>query len=795
MLENRPIVAITIGYVIGIIMGLYFKISIVLFYFILFIFLILKKPHKNNFKLISFKRYFRYIKLFINKKVFIIILSSSILSNTIVLYKNIQYKNYIKKIEGQTMQLNAEIISNGSNKKYKKIYTVQVKNKRFNISVDKKIQLQCGDFVFIKGIFIKPKQRTNYKGFDYKEYLKSKGIYGTIDCNQIEILKKNNNIFNKIFLRIKNIFQYNFDKDVSSLLSGTVLGFKDEISEDIKKEFEQSNISHILAVSGMHIGYLILFCSLVLDKTIGKKSSKVCGIIVLILYIKIIGYPLSAVRAEIMAIMVLSAKLIYRKSDVWTNLSFSLLILLIFNPFSIKDIGLLLSFMATLGIIIYTKSFKCKNRLYNVIGITISATILLIPILAIYFNKVPIFSLCISLIVGVIAGPIFVLGLIYIILSNFFKLNIIKYVINLLVRILLFVANLGSKIPLNQINVITPNFIEIFMFYSMIFIVLFLISIYKQKRKHNKVFKRRIKNLISLAKFEFNQNKKGVISILIIVVISIGLIRFFPSDLKMYFIDVGQGDSCLIVTPNKKKILIDGGGSETYDVGKNVLVPYLLARRISHIDYIIISHFDTDHIGGILTVMEEMKVDKVIISKQGELSKNYEKFENLVNKKQIEVIVVENGDKINIEKDVHFEILWPDSSNLISENILNNNSIVCKLHYKNFTCLFTGDIEEIAEKRILETYKNNINLLNSTVLKVGHHGSKTSSIQEFLNYVKPKIALIGVAVNNTFGHPSNDVLERLKICGCAIYRTDKQGEIIIIVNNTNQIKVRCFVNN
>ena len=135
-----------------------------------------------------------------------------------------------------------------------------------------------------------------------------------------------------------------------------------------------------------------------------------------------------------------------------------------------------------------------------------------------------------------------------------------------------------------------------------------------------------------------------------------------------------------------------------------------------------------------------------------------------------------------------------DAGDAVVENVLNNNSIVCKLYYKNFTCLFTGDIEEIAEKRILETYKNNINLLNSTVLKVGHHGSKTSSIQEFLNYIKPKIALIGVATNNTFGHPSNEVLERLKKCGCTIYRTDKQGEIMIIVNNTSQIKVRSFVN-
>ena len=166
--------------------------------------------------------------------------------------------------------------------------------------------------------------------------------------------------------------------------------------------------------------------------------------------------------------------------------------------------------------------------------------------------------------------------------------------------------------------------------------------------------------------------------------------------------------------------------------------------------------------GGLLSVMEELKVGQAIISKQGEDSENYKKFMKIVKEKKIKVTVVNKGDRLQIEKNLCFDILWPNNSKLISENVLNNNSIVCKLRYKNFSMLFTGDIEEIAEKQILQEYKNNLQLLNSTVLKIGHHGSKTSSIQEFIEVVNPKIALIGVGENNKFGHPNDNVIERLE---------------------------------
>lgn len=157
-----------------------------------------------------------------------------------------------------------------------------------------------------------------------------------------------------------------------------------------------------------------------------------------------------------------------------------------------------------------------------------------------------------------------------------------------------------------------------------------------------------------------------------------------------------------------------------------------------------------------------MKVKNIVVSVQKEKSNNFDRLLKIINERKIRLIIVDMGDKLEIEKDVYFDIVWPDKSNLISENALNNNSIVCKLNYQNFSCLFTGDIEKIAEEKILKEHQNDKTILHSTVLKAAHHGSKTSSIKELLETVNPKMALIGVGKNNKFGHPSPEVLERLE---------------------------------
>lgn len=166
--------------------------------------------------------------------------------------------------------------------------------------------------------------------------------------------------------------------------------------------------------------------------------------------------------------------------------------------------------------------------------------------------------------------------------------------------------------------------------------------------------------------------------------------------------------------------------------------------------------------GGLLSVMEELRVEKVIISKQGENSENYERFKSIVRSRKIKVIVAQKGDKLKVEEELYYDFLWPDSEKLIGENTLNNNSLVCKLNYKKLSMLFTGDIEKIAEEQILKDYKNDNYILKSTILKVGHHGSKTSSIQGMLEKIKPQIALIGVGKDNKFGHPNEETIKNLE---------------------------------
>ena len=196
--------------------------------------------------------------------------------------------------------------------------------------------------------------------------------------------------------------------------------------------------------------------------------------------------------------------------------------------------------------------------------------------------------------------------------------------------------------------------------------------------------------------------------------------------------------------------------------------------------------------GGLLHILQEIKVETVIIGEQYESSENYKEFQRIVNMKKVNTHVVEAGNKIQIETNLYFYVLWPTSTNMISDNAINNNSLVCKLVYKNFSMLFTGDIEEIAEKVILSKYVNKQEVLNADILKVAHHGSKTSSIKEFINAVNPKYAVIGVGKDNKFGHPSEKTLETLNDKNVKIYRTDISGEITIIIDGNN-VRIEGFL--
>ena len=819
---NRPIFIIVIGYIIGIIWGLYLQRSIVPFYFILLmIYIIIKLPYyKKKFKIFSIKRYFRYIKIIFQLNIILTIIISSLISNIIIKYKNSKYDNLYKGIEN--LEVTGIVVSNKVEKEYYNRYKIKViegKLKNTYLYINSKEELEYGDKVDVNGEFIEPSKARNYKGFDYKEYLKTLKIYGTVKAENIKVLEKNKanivmQISNRIFMKIKETIKSTYSEKNAKIVMGVMLGYTDEIDEETKQDFSNSNISHVLAVSGMHISYIIILVTNSTKKLFGKRQSKIISSIVLLIYMFITGFSISVVRASIMGILSCMSFIVYRKSDTLNNISISALIILINNPYSLTSLSFLLTYGGTLGIIYFEPivekiltSIKIRNRkwkyvffriqrkcknIIEIISISISAQVVITPIMALNFNSIGIGFILTNLMLSYIIGIIVMGGFIQILISMI-SINA-GIAIAKIIEIPVYGILLISKISFGNFKIVTPDLYQVIVYY----IVIFLFRIFYQifRSKDCSPTQKRVKNTIYLLRYKLRPYFSKIIVVCLFIILLICGIKKIPRALRVYFIDVGQGDSTLIVTPNNKTILIDGGGSKTYDVGKNTLEPYLLDRKIKKIDYAIISHYDQDHCDGVLYVLQNMKVENIIIGRQIKDSDNYNKFIKIIKEKSINVHIVNSGKRLNIEKKLYFDILWPDMDEKINENVLNNNSLICKLVYKDFSMLFTGDIEEITEKAILKKYKES-KLLKSTILKVAHHGSKTSSSKEFINAVQPQIALIGVGSTNKFGHPSDITIERLKAINCKIYRTDKDGEISISVDNNKMVifkKLECIKN-
>ena len=433
-----------------------------------------------------------------------------------------------------------------------------------------------------------------------------------------------------------------------------------------------------------------------------------------------------------------------------------------------------------------------KDSIKEMAIVSISANLIILPIMIYHFNTFSVTFLISNILASPISAISLIIGLIFIILLFIvYPLAVLfSYILNPLLTLFLKIAQWSSKLPLSQILLPTPGIWQITIYYVILFLIFF--------SKWKNITENRIKNSRTKKIYQIvTKYQKQIVLFFILLLLFPYFLTYLPTNhLMISMIDVGQGDSMLIQTPKGKNILIDGGGSElgSFDVGEKTLLPYLLDKNIIKIDYMLFSHFDSDHCDGLFTILEKIPVENVIISKQGKLSENFKEFLSIVQKKKVNIILVQEGDKVQIDKEINITILFPQAA-FIPENILNNNSIVAKLEWKNSSgevisnILLTGDIEQIAEEKLVEKYQNT-NILNATILKVAHHGSKSSSIQPFLDLVKPKIALIGVGKNNHFGHPNEGVLQRLENLNTIIFRTDKNGEINLKIDKNGKIQVK-----
>lgn len=608
--------------------------------------------------------------------------------------------------------------------KEKLLITYKYQDKEFN-------NLSYGDKIKVKGTLITPSKNTNQNTFNYQKYLYYKKIYYIVEATSINKIANNHNYL----YTIKNTLYQKINKLKSSNYIKTLLFCDNTLSKEIKESYRINGISHLFSVSGMHINFFVSIIYLYLNKiTYNKRIKYLITNIFIITYL--ILFPSSSLlRSTVMSILYSINYLLKLKIKKIDILLLTLGVSLLINPFIIYDLGYIYSYTITFFLVLSSSTLKKKNKINKIIYISLLSFLVSIPITIYNSYEINIISILLNIIlvpiISIIILPLTILTYIFPILDS-----ILYLFTNTLETISLFI----SKINITKIIFPKPSLLIIVLYY-----IIFLLSY---------------------------QNKK-YFYLNIILLIIIYIYPYLNSNFEVVMFEVGEADCHLIKYPyNKNTILIDTGKNE-YKI-KNEVIPYLKSIGIKKIDYLIITHGDLDHIGGSITLINNFQVKNVILNKGTFTDLEKELIKNL-NKKKIPYQI--NINKINISNHTIYLL------NNTKYNNENDNSIITYFTYQKYKFLYMGDASITTEDNLLENY----NLNNISILKVGHHGSNTSSSKDFISQINPSISLISVGENNIYHHPNKEVINNL--FKSRIYRTDINNMVKLTINSKGILKV------
>ena len=593
--------------------------------------------------------------------------------------------------------------------------------------------LSYGDKIKVTGVLKEPSTNNIFNNFNYKKYLYNKKIYYIIEASKIDKTQNNNNhiytIKNLLYTRINSLKSSNY---IKALLFGD-----NKLDKEIKTSYQINGISHLFSVSGFHINFITSIIYFYLDRvTYNKKIKYITVDIFLVLYLLLCNTT-SLLRCTVMNILLSInhlLKLDIKKIDI---VLLTLILCIIINPFIIYDIGFIYSYTISFFLILYKNKYKTNNKLLKIIYISLISFLVSLPINIYTSYEINFLSIILNIIivpiVSLILLPLSLLTLIFPILDN-----ILYLITSILEKISLYTSNINIfKQILSK-----PSIILIIIYYLVIILIL-------SKNKHY--------------------------YLILILLIFHKTIPLYNSNLEVVMFDVGEADSMLISTPSKKvNILIDTGRG----IDINNIIIYLKSIGISKLNYLIITHGDEDHIGGALYLIDNFKVDNVILNKGDYTELEVELITHLKNKN---IKYTNNINKIPLLGSYMYLLNTKKFSNE------NDNSIVTYFEYQKYKFLFMGDSSSKTEEYLI----NNYNLANISFLKVGHHGSNTSSSPLFINKITPKVSLISVGRNNFYHHPNKEVLTNLS--NSVIYRTDINKSIKIKINN--KVKITKLNNN
>ena len=606
--------------------------------------------------------------------------------------------------------------------------------------------------------------------FDYRDFLKRKGIdaLGTV-LKRSQIIAhrhEKDDWWAKIVLPVRNLIRRAIEQNLSGgpagLLKGVLLGAKHAVPEEIKTTFAQTGVNHVLAVSGLHVGLIagtVFFMLKILG--IGRGITAALTICALIFYALITGLPPSVVRASTMGCVALLGIVGQRDIDGGNILGIAGLGLLIARPQDLFDVGFQLSFVATGGILIFYRPLRDllpqKKGWYDTcvagpLAVSIAAQATTLPFIVAYFGLVSVIGLIANLIVVPIIGIGVGLGLLTVLAFACWEplATILNAANWLILSGAIKCAELMAEPEWAAFEVVLPSWV-IFAIY------LVLIPLIHPTA-------RRLWSTYCL--------------IIALILANIGIWKNIwqtESALEIYFLDVGQGDAIFCKYPNGRTLLVDGGIRTQYtDMGKRVILPFLKSQRIDHIDVVVGSHPHADHIGGLISVLEQVSVSHYLDAGQHVDSFTGKQLQEVVKTKGIRYQTVAAGDSL---VGIGGLVLHPTpayvSASGPAPDGMNNGSVVIRIVHQGTSILLTGDIEHETDGDLMRWGHR----LRSDILKAAHHGSRTSSTPEFLAGVTPGIVAISCGINNKFRHPSPEVIQRLRDMGIQIWRTDHSGAI------------------
>ena len=604
--------------------------------------------------------------------------------------------------------------------------------------------LELGDEVLVSGDISDINNNTVPDTFNYKKYLYSNKIYNVIEITDISKINDNENIFylikNKLFDRGERL-----DKSFP-YISSLVFGNNNYLDEDVLVSYRENGISHLFAISGLHISVFIMIISVFLDKIrVNNIIKSFILILFLLFYMFLTNFSMSVLRAGIFTILLIINK-IFKLEIPSVNLLLLAFVIIVFNnPLNLNNVGFQYSFLVTLFLIIFSDLFNEKGKIYSLFMVSFMAFLVSYPITVNNFNQVNFLSVIYNMFfvpyVSFLLLPFTLLCYIFPCLDSFLYFFIQK---------LESVSHFLNSISIFKVSMCKMN-------------VLMIVSYFA---------------IICQLFFKWSKCKIKYLFLLVLFLILHYFMPFKNNDYVMFF-DVGQGDSAL-VSVNKKITLIDTGGlvmysdkEYTYKLSKNRILPYLKANGIRKIDNLVLTHGDADHMKEAYYLVDNFKVEKVVFN-GGEYSELELELISLLKEKDIAYEKAPDVLKMG-----EYKLQFLNTGIYDNEN---DNSNVIYLEFNKYKFLFMGDAGVEKEKDILEKY----NLKDIDVLKVGHHGSKTSSGKEFIDEVNPKYSIISAGKNNRYGHPNKEALDNLK--NSKIYRTDQDGSIMFKIKN-NKLKI------